>query len=39
MDPQVVVLLTELVEYFKMFLVVFGLMCMFIVFAVITSGR
>lgn len=33
-----VVLLTELVEYFKLFLMLFGLMSIFIVFAV-TLGR
>lgn len=37
MDPQIIVLLTEFVYFFKMFLVIFGLMCVFIVFAVIMT--
>lgn len=37
MEAQVVVLLTELVEYFKAFLVLFGLMSMFITVAYIVG--
>ena len=37
MDSQIVVLFTELVEYFRMFLVLFGLMSMFVVVAYIVG--
>lgn len=37
MDSQIVVLLTELVEYFRMFLVLFGLMSMFVAVAYVVG--
>nr|DAG45531.1 MAG TPA: hypothetical protein [Caudoviricetes sp.] len=37
MDLQIVALLTEFVEYFRVFAMLFALMCLFVVVAVCTG--
>ena len=37
MDPQIIVLLTEFVEYFRVFAMLFALMCIFVVIAVVVG--